>query len=103
MGDRMNEKNKDKFLKRYITNKDELVLLNELEQSDTVNQRRMNIKKQQEEIENILNNVRDTKERIVLQRKYYLGETEEVIAEKINYSKSQTRRIIKKAIENLKM
>lgn len=99
----MNEKNKDKFLKRYITNKDELVLLNELEQSDTVRQRRINIKKQQEEIEDILNNVKDTKERIVLQRKYYLGETEEVIAEKINYSKSQTRRIIKRAIENLKM
>lgn len=99
----MNEKNKDKFLKRYITNKAELVLLNELEQNDKVKQRRINIKKQQEEIENILNSIKDTNERIALQRKYYLGETEEVIAEKISYSKSQTRRIIKKAIENLKM
>lgn len=99
----MNEKNKDKFLKRYITNKDELTLLNELEQNDKVRERRSNIKKQQEEIENILDNVKDTRERIALQRKYYLGETEEVIAEKIDYSKSQTRRIIKRAIENLKM
>lgn len=99
----MNEKNKDKFLKRYMTNKDELILLNELEQSDDVKKRIINIKKQQKEIEEILNNIKDTRERVALQRKYRLGETEEVIAEKINYSKSQTRRIIKKAIENLKM
>lgn len=99
----MNVKMKDSFLKRYMTNKDELILLNELEQSDDVKKRIINIKKQQKEIEEILNNIKDTRERVALQRKYRLGETEEVIAEKINYSRSQTRRIIKRAIENLKM
>lgn len=99
----MDVKKKDEFLKKYINNKKELELLNELEQNVSVLARKKNIKLQQQEIEKILNNISDSRERIVLQRKYYLGETEEVIAEKINYSKSQTRRIYKKAIENLKM
>lgn len=99
----MDVKKKDEFLKKYINNKKELELLNELEQNVNVLARKKNIKLQQQEIEKILNNIADSRERIVLQRKYYLGETEEVIAEKINYSKSQTRRIYKKAIENLKM
>lgn len=99
----MDVKKKDEFLKKYINNKKELELLNELEQNVGVLARKKNIKLQQQEIEKILNNISDSRERIVLQRKYYLGETEEVIAEKINYSKSQTRRIYKKAIENLKM
>lgn len=99
----MDAKKKDEFLKKYINNKKELELLNELEQNVGVLARKKNIKMQQQEIEKILNNIADSRERIVLQRKYYLGETEEVIAEKINYSKSQTRRIYKKAIENLKM
>ena len=99
----MDVKKKDEFLKKYINNKKELELLNELEQNVGVLARKKNINLQQQEIEKILNNISDSRERIVLQRKYYLGETEEVIAEKINYSKSQTRRIYKKAIENLKM
>ena len=99
----MDVSNKEKFLRKYISNKHELVLLSELDPSEYVSSRRAEIKQQQEEIESILNSIPDEMERILLQRKFYLGQTYEVISEKIHYSKSQTIRLYKKAIENLEM
>lgn len=99
----MNTSKKETFLKKYRLNKDEINLLNEMEQNDYVLKRKKEIKQQQIEIESILNSIPDERERILLQRKFYLGETYETISEKMNYSISHIKRLYKKAIENLKM
>lgn len=99
----MNISEKETFLKKYRLNKDEIKLLNEMEQNDYTLKRKKEIKQQQNEIESILNSVTDDRERILLQRKFYLGETYEVISEKMNYSISHIKRLYKKAIKNLWM
>lgn len=99
----MNTSKKELFLKKYRLNKDEINLLNEMEQNDYTLKRKKEIKQQQNEIEKILNSIPDERERILLQRKFYLGETYETISEKMNYSISHIKRLYKKAIENLNM
>lgn len=99
----MNISKKETFLKKYRLNKDEMKLLNEMEQNEYTMKRKKEIKQQQIEIEMILNSIPDERERILLQRKFYLGETYEVISEKMSYSISHIKRMYKKAIENLNM
>lgn len=99
----MDASEKEMFLKKYRLNKYEIELLNEMEQNDYVSKRKKEIKQQQNKIEKIINSIPDSLERMLLQRKYYLGETYEVISEKMHYSIAHIKRLHKKAIENLKM
>lgn len=99
----MDTSEKEMFLKKYRLNKDEIKLLNEMEQNDYTLKRKEEIKRQQNEIENIINSIPDNLERMLLQRKFYLGQTYEVIGENMHYSTVHIKRLYKRAIKKLKM
>ena len=93
----MNSEDKIEILKRYLTLADEI---DTLKACNYDNVRRIErIKDYRNYIMTAILQVKNDKQRIVLQQIYLLGRTRELVAERLNYSVTQINRYHKEAVK----